>query len=88
MSLCNVAFENSTKTAYLFKDGVSKTFSELHRDVAAFAGGIQHLGLAKNARVAIFAPTCYEWLVAKYAINWAGCVVVSCLLIKRKVLSD
>ncbi|XP_022658791.1 acyl-CoA synthetase family member 2, mitochondrial-like isoform X4 [Varroa destructor] len=76
-ALDKAAFENSTKTAYLFKDGVSKTFSEFHRDVAAFAGGVQHLGLAKNARVAIFAPTCYEWLVAKYAINWAGCVVVA-----------
>ncbi|OQR74321.1 acyl-CoA synthetase family member 2 [Tropilaelaps mercedesae] len=71
------ASENAQKPVCVFNDGLSRTFSEFHQDVAAFAGGLQQLNLSKHARIAIFAPTCYEWLVAKYAINRAGCVVVA-----------
>lgn len=72
-----IASEHSSKIACVFADGSRHTFELFHKDVAAFAGGLQQLNLGKNARVAIFAPTSYEWLISKYAINRAGCVAVS-----------
>lgn len=69
--------QHESKEACVFFDGTRKTFKELHSDVVKFSSGLQELRLEKNSRIAIFAPTCYEWLVAKYAINRAGCVVVS-----------
>jgi acyl-CoA synthetase (AMP-forming)/AMP-acid ligase II len=55
----------------LMVDGVTRSFSELARDVQSLAGGL--LGVSgAGETVAILAPNCYAYVLAYYGVSRAG----------------
>ncbi len=61
--------------AALAVDGVTRTFTELARDVAALAGGIARVS-EPGETVAILAQNCYAYVLAYYGIPRAGRVLL------------
>ncbi|MBX3579435.1 MAG: AMP-binding protein [Rhizobiaceae bacterium] len=53
------------------------SWTELAREVDAFAGGLHTLGLRKGDRVGIWSPNRWEWLVTQYATARLGLILVN-----------
>ena len=53
------------------------TYSELKARVDALAAGLVTMDLAPGDRVGVWAPNCWEWLVAQYATAKAGLILVN-----------
>ncbi|GFS55768.1 medium-chain acyl-CoA ligase ACSF2, mitochondrial, partial [Trichonephila inaurata madagascariensis] len=56
---------------------ISKTFSEMRREVERLASGFISIGLRKGDKIAIFSPNCYEWPLTQYAAAKAGLILVN-----------
>ncbi len=52
------------------------TYAELRERVDQLAAALIDLGIAKGDRVAIWAPNCWEWVVALLGLQSAGAVLV------------
>lgn len=52
------------------------TYSELSKLVNRFASGLYGLGIKPNDKVLLYIPNCPQWIIANYAINKIGAVVV------------
>ncbi|MGB6058149.1 MAG: FadD3 family acyl-CoA ligase [Microthrixaceae bacterium] len=52
------------------------TYAELRERVDQLAAALIELGIAKGDRVAIWAPNCWEWVVALLGLQSAGAVLV------------
>ena len=57
--------------------GVRWTYAELKERVDALGAGLLALGLQPGDRVGVWAPNCWEWLVAQYATAKAGLIQVN-----------
>src|SRR5579864_6850567 len=55
---------------------VRLTFAELRDRVAVAAGAAMAAGLEKGDRAAIWAPNCWQWIVAALGVHRAGGVIV------------
>lgn len=55
---------------------IRKTFYQFKNDVDQLAMGLIGLGLNKNDRLALWSPSCYEWIVTQYAAHKAGLILV------------
>ena len=62
-------------TAIIFYDN-KLTYRQLNTLVDKFAAGLQHLGLKKGDRVAVYMANCPQSVIAYYAILRAGGIVV------------
>lgn len=65
------------RTALIFK-GARLTYRELYRLINRFAAGLQQLGVKPGDRVAVHLPNCPQFIIAYYAIQSLGAVVVPC----------
>jgi fatty-acyl-CoA synthase len=63
------------KPAYLFF-GCALTWGELHAQAESLAGWLQARGVARGDRVLLYLQNCPQYVVAFYAIQRAGAVVV------------
>ena len=65
----------------------SLTYRQLDKLVDRFAAGLQHLGLQKNDRVALYLSNCPQFLIAYYGVLRAGGIVVPCnpLYVPREI---
>jgi long-chain acyl-CoA synthetase len=63
----------SPRTPQQQQRGLSLTYARLEREVAALAGALARLGLARAERVALFADGSPRWLVADQAVMRLGC---------------
>ncbi|MCG2634008.1 MAG: AMP-binding protein [Gammaproteobacteria bacterium] len=52
-------------------------YRELQQQVDDFAAGLVSLGLKPGDRVGVWAPNCWEWIVAQYATAKAGLIQVN-----------
>ena len=59
------------------RQGIRYTWSELHHEVESVARGLLSLGVERGDRVAMWSPSCAEWLIAQYAIAKAGAIMVN-----------
>ena len=57
--------------------GGRQTYADIARRAAAFAGGMQAMGLAKGDRIGLFLPNVPDYLVAYYGALMAGAIVVN-----------
>lgn len=53
------------------------SYTELKREVDAYAAALIALGLEPGDRVGIWAPNCWEWVVTQFATAKAGLVLVN-----------
>ena len=67
--------KNANKPAATFF-GRTLTFAELDRDVRRAAAGLKAFGVREGDRVAIMLPNCPQHIVAFYAVQLLGAVVV------------
>ncbi len=63
------------RTAIIFL-GTHYTFSELRRMVDKFANALHHLGIGHQDRVMLYIANCPQWIIANFAIQRIGAVVV------------
>lgn len=56
--------------------GTRLSYAELRKRVDQLAAALIDLGIAKGDRVAIWAPNCWEWVVALLGLQSAGAVLV------------
>lgn len=56
--------------------GVSLSFAQLKEAAAEAAGGLIAAGVAHGDRVGIWAPNCWEWVVAGLAIHMVGAAII------------
>ncbi len=66
-------FPHNTALIYL---GDRFTYSQLIEFVLRFAKGLINLGVRQNEKVMLYIPNCPQWIIANYAINKIGAVVV------------
>ena len=52
------------------------TYSDLHEEARRFACALLARGVARGERVAIWAPNCWQWVVAALGAQSVGAVVV------------
>ena len=57
--------------------GLRWTYSQLDREVDAFAAGLLALGLQRGERIGIWSPNNAEWVVTQFAAARAGLVLVN-----------
>jgi long-chain acyl-CoA synthetase len=62
---------NADKTALLFY-GTKISYSDLGRYIEKMASALQNLGIRKNSVVALFLPTCPQFVISYYAIQKLG----------------
>ncbi|MDJ0360340.1 FadD3 family acyl-CoA ligase [Rhodococcus sp. H29-C3] len=70
------AAENHPDRLAIIDGDCSLTFAQLHEQVEAFASSLIASGVEAGARVAIWSPNTYHWIVAALGTHWAGGVVV------------
>ncbi|MCP4806294.1 MAG: AMP-binding protein [Proteobacteria bacterium] len=63
-------------TASAIEDGITLSFKDLAAAVHRATGGLCTLGIGPGDRVAIWAPNCWEWVVAALAIHSRGAALV------------
>ncbi len=56
---------------------VRLTFTELDRQATRYALGLLALGLEPGDRVGVWAPNCWEWVIAQFATARAGLIQVN-----------
>ncbi len=73
-------------TAIIFF-GKRISYQQLGEMVDRFAAGLQHLGVKKGDRIALFLPNCPQFVIAYYAILKVGAIVVpdSPLYVEREL---
>ncbi|RXM31050.1 hypothetical protein EOD39_7307 [Acipenser ruthenus] len=59
------------------RDGIRKTFAEFKQDVDQLAAGLLALGLKRGARLGMWGPNTYEWLLIQFATAQTGIILVS-----------
>ena len=62
----------SIPDAARWRDGVTRTFAEVHADVVAAANLLHHLGIRRGDPVTILAPNCDELITSILAAQLAG----------------
>src|SRR6476620_6503564 len=72
-----VAAHGDNEALVEFASGRRWTYTELDRDVNAFARGLIGAGIAKGDRVGVWAPNCAEWTIAQYATAKVGAILVN-----------
>jgi len=70
-----LAASQGQRPAVLFQDQ-GLTYSELQRDANRLAGGLAALGLAKGERIAVWLPSCLDWVRLEFAVARLGLVLV------------
>jgi len=65
------------RPAIIFEDS-RLNYSQLYDSVERFAAGLQHLGISKGDRVAIYLYNCPQFVIATYGALKAGATVVPC----------
>ncbi|MFA5027218.1 MAG: AMP-binding protein [Candidatus Methylomirabilota bacterium] len=73
--LDGVADLHGDRPAVLFRDE-GATFRELRRDASRLAGGLAALGLAAGERVAVWLPSCLDWIRLQFAAARLGLILV------------
>lgn len=63
-------------SASAIEDGITLSFKDLAAAVHRATGGLRTLGISPGDRVAIWAPNCWEWVVAALAIHSRGAALV------------
>ncbi|MGH0161475.1 UNVERIFIED_CONTAM: hypothetical protein FKN15_067805, partial [Acipenser sinensis] len=58
------------------RDGIRKTFAEFKQDVDQLAAGLLALGLKRGARLGMWGPNTYEWLMIQFATAQTGIILV------------
>ena len=66
-------YPDHTALVYL---GERFTYSRLHELVDRFASGLLEIGVKTKERVLLYTRNCPQWIIANYAINKIGAVVV------------
>ena len=66
-------YPDHTALVYL---GVRFSYSELHELVDRFAAGLIEIGVKTKGRVLLYIRNCPQWIIANFAINKIGAVVV------------
>ena len=72
-----VAAHGDNEALVEYASGRRWTYTELDRDVNAFARGLIGAGIAKGDRVGVWAPNCAEWTIAQYATAKVGAILVN-----------
>lgn len=76
-TLANSASIYAERTALVVKhQNVRWSYRELQQRVDECAAALLGLGLKPGARVGIWAPNCWEWVVTQFATARVGCVLV------------
>ena len=57
--------------------GVCWTYQRLSEEVDRYAAGLIAHGLERGARIGIWAPNCWEWVVTQFATAKAGLILVN-----------
>jgi long-chain acyl-CoA synthetase len=78
---CSVTdrYSSEQRAAYLHKCNgryIGITYSQLRRDVEAYAAALDSLGLESGDRIVIVSENCYEWVLTDFATLLAGGVDV------------
>ncbi len=73
--LDRMAASQGQRPAVLFQDQ-ELTYGELRRDADRLAGGLAALGLAKGERIAVWLPSCLDWVRLEFATARLGLVLV------------
>jgi long-chain acyl-CoA synthetase len=66
-------YPDNTALVYL---GERYSYAELHKLVDRFAAGLIEIGVKTKGRVLLYIPNCPQWIIANFAINKIGAVVV------------